>query len=581
MDKEFFLKAGIPPPLQFDQPPLSPSAMSTWQSLSSAMEIPNGNLYCPVDQFSNCFLTDPYLHFESALSSIVSSPSAAVSNSGMSSESFMMRELLGKLGNIYNPGEISPPNMNSASHPAKVAAGGSYIGGSASNNNSCYSTPLSSPPKISMPNMNQLVKGKFTDLGSSIPLTSSFAAMPVDPGFAAREVRFSPFGSRSFNGRTSQSRLNNDAELPHRSTGLGEIGKLSRVSSSTSLKAAGSQKGNEEKKNPPLQGGNEMQIRPYSGSVSGTDRKVSRLAGNPASDQATNSRENSSISDENPGGNDSNSRKRKAVPKGKTKEFPSSHSTRALNDCDSVAKRSKSNEGSGNEGKNSNAERGKEDEGEKRSNDPNQQPPEPPKDYIHVRARRGQATDSHSLAERVRREKISERMKLLQDLVPGCNKITGKAVMLDEIINYVQSLQRQVEFLSMKLASVNPRLGFNTDNLFSKDASQPSCCPPEPIFALEALAPTLCGGHQPHQPCLQNNTTMESFHATVLDHGHGLQLPSIDGFTDGVSRISDLCEDDLQTIVQMGFGQNVPKQMAFQQDVLHGPNQTQPMKIEF
>lgn len=28
-------------------------------------------------------------------------------------------------------------------------------------------------------------------------------------------------------------------------------------------------------------------------------------------------------------------------------------------------------------------------------------PAEPPKDYIHVRARRGQATDSHSLAERV------------------------------------------------------------------------------------------------------------------------------------------------------------------------------------
>ncbi|CAN8236083.1 unnamed protein product [Cochlearia groenlandica] len=46
-----------------------------------------------------------------------------------------------------------------------------------------------------------------------------------------------------------------------------------------------------------------------------------------------------------------------------------------------------------------------------------------PKDgYIHVRARRGQATNSHSLAERVRREKISERMKFLQDLVPGCDK---------------------------------------------------------------------------------------------------------------------------------------------------------------
>ncbi|PON86015.1 Basic helix-loop-helix transcription factor [Trema orientale] len=95
-------------------------------------------------------------------------------------------------------------------------------------------------------------------------------------------------------------------------------------------------------------------------------------------------------------------------------------------------------------------------------------------DYIHVRARRGQATDSHSLAERVRREKISERMKYLQDLVPGCNKITGKAGMLDEIINYVQSLQRQVEFLSMKLAAVNPRLDFNIDDLFAKEMF-PAC----------------------------------------------------------------------------------------------------------
>ncbi|KAK8627332.1 hypothetical protein V6N13_134945 [Hibiscus sabdariffa] len=84
---------------------------------------------------------------------------------------------------------------------------------------------------------------------------------------------------------------------------------------------------------------------------------------------------------------------------------------------------------------------------------------EPPKqDYIHVRARRGQATESHSLAERARREKISERMKILQDLVPGCNKVIGKALVLDEIINYIQSLQRQVEFLSMKLEAVNSRM---------------------------------------------------------------------------------------------------------------------------
>lgn len=77
----------------------------------------------------------------------------------------------------------------------------------------------------------------------------------------------------------------------------------------------------------------------------------------------------------------------------------------------------------------------------------------------------------------VRREKISERMKYLQDLVPGCSKVTGKAVMLDEIINYVQSLQRQVESLSMKLASVNPgpaaaRLDYSFESALNKDLLQ-------------------------------------------------------------------------------------------------------------
>ncbi|KAI6696718.1 hypothetical protein NL676_016837 [Syzygium grande] len=89
--------------------------------------------------------------------------------------------------------------------------------------------------------------------------------------------------------------------------------------------------------------------------------------------------------------------------------------------------------------------------------------------YVHVRARRGQATDSHSLAERARREKINARMKLLQELVPGCSKISGTASVLDEIINHVQSLQRQVELLSMRLAAVNPRVDFNMDSIFAAD----------------------------------------------------------------------------------------------------------------
>ncbi|KAH6558670.1 hypothetical protein KP509_1Z051300 [Ceratopteris richardii] len=65
-----------------------------------------------------------------------------------------------------------------------------------------------------------------------------------------------------------------------------------------------------------------------------------------------------------------------------------------------------------------------------------------------IRARRGQATDPHSIAERNRRERIAERMKALQELVPDSNK-TDKASMLDEIIGYVKFLQMQVKCLSM------------------------------------------------------------------------------------------------------------------------------------
>ncbi|XP_058195677.1 transcription factor bHLH137 isoform X2 [Rhododendron vialii] len=120
---------------------------------------------------------------------------------------------------------------------------------------------------------------------------------------------------------------------------------------------------------------------------------------------------------------------------------------------------------------------------------------EAPTDYVHVRARRGQATDSHSLAERVRREKISERMKMLQALVPGCDKMTGKALILDEIINYVQSLQNQVEFLSMKLGSANSM--FFVDSGVEFDAF---LLTPERLSSMES--PILPNG----QPC--NNSSL-------------------------------------------------------------------------
>ncbi|XP_042383437.1 transcription factor UNE12-like isoform X9 [Zingiber officinale] len=61
-----------------------------------------------------------------------------------------------------------------------------------------------------------------------------------------------------------------------------------------------------------------------------------------------------------------------------------------------------------------------------------------------VRARRGQASDPHSIAERQQRERIAERLRALQELVPNTNK-TDRAAMLDEILDYVKFLRLQVK----------------------------------------------------------------------------------------------------------------------------------------
>ncbi|KAJ8748182.1 hypothetical protein K2173_000590 [Erythroxylum novogranatense] len=548
MESEFFLTAGIPPPtLQFE--PTSISSMPPWHSLSSAMEIQANEFNCSTEHSPDLFYnpnweksTDPTLQFDSALSSIVSSP--AGSNSNMSNDSFMIRELIGKLGNI-NSSEFSP-------HSRPMLATSYVTNGNNSTNTSCYSTPLNSPPKVNLQAMNQFSKENmnFSSLENSLPLNSSVAEFTADPGFAERAARFSCFGTRSFNGRTRQFSLNN-GDLCNSLTGNG---KLPRVSSSPSLKTLGSQKA------------------------------VKNSSSQDRSDRVNCSQEESSVSDHVPQREASlkvsielNSRKRKSVSKGKAKEPATAtltiHPTKetAIND-DSSSKRSKTNENV------------KTDEEAKGSGDENQpktssKPPEPqpPKDYIHVRARRGQATDSHSLAERVRREKISERMKLLQDLVPGCNKITGKALMLDEIINYVQSLQRQVEFLSMKLASVNTRLDFNMDPLAPNDKYHSNSPLPNPVFPLDSSVSAIFA-HQHHQN-LAPHTNISSGKVTSCDPGlSNMPLPPLGGLNQSFPQF---CEDDLQTFVQMGFCQNpkidttTPQSQSFT-----GSNQVPHTKIE-
>ncbi|XP_071704791.1 transcription factor BEE 3-like [Rutidosis leptorrhynchoides] len=92
------------------------------------------------------------------------------------------------------------------------------------------------------------------------------------------------------------------------------------------------------------------------------------------------------------------------------------------------------------------------------------------REVVHVRARRGEATDSHSLAERLRREKINGKLRSLQELVPGCYKTMGMSIMLDVTINYIRSLQNQIEFLSMKLSAASMFYDFNSAEMEALDS---------------------------------------------------------------------------------------------------------------
>ncbi|KAH6772969.1 hypothetical protein C2S52_004188 [Perilla frutescens var. hirtella] len=455
---------------------------------------------------------------------MVSSTTTATATA-LSNDAFALRQLIGKLGGTGTSTAAATPFSNN--------------GNSTHDRSSCRS-PLNSSPKLKLPILDQI---NLPNLASSAALAPP--PLSTDPGFAERAAKFSCFGSRSFNGRTSP------LIRPGSNPPLMAEAKLPRVSSSPSLKQNGS----------PLQNKNSsMEMRPVNGAALGSDKKFSKLSGS-----AANSNEESSVSEQIPSGetgsktsNEMNSRKRKAISRVKNKDKG------AEGDDDGNSKRSKPTE---NETK-----AHEEDDNEK--NKTNQKPPEPPKDYIHVRARRGQATDSHSLAERVRREKISERMKLLQDLVPGCNKVTGKALMLDEIINYVQSLQRQVEFLSMKLASVNPGLDFNMENLLSKDMFQQNTTLPQQMYPLDSSAPAFYH----HQ-----NVQQQQLHSTNVSSGPlsqcsvdplslEIQMPSVNGFTENLSQFPAFTEDDLHSIVQMGFVQNS----------VHFPvqNQASNMKVE-
>ncbi|XP_068653943.1 transcription factor PIF7-like [Aristolochia californica] len=63
--------------------------------------------------------------------------------------------------------------------------------------------------------------------------------------------------------------------------------------------------------------------------------------------------------------------------------------------------------------------------------------------------RRSRAAATHNQSERRRRDRINQKMKALQKLIPNSSK-TDKASILDEVIEYLKQLQAQLQLMSAR-----------------------------------------------------------------------------------------------------------------------------------
>ncbi|XP_078179805.1 uncharacterized protein LOC144573898 [Carex rostrata] len=80
------------------------------------------------------------------------------------------------------------------------------------------------------------------------------------------------------------------------------------------------------------------------------------------------------------------------------------------------------------------------------------------------RAGRGSATDPQSLYARKRRERINERLRILQSLVPNGTKV-DISTMLEEAVQYVKFLQLQIKLLSSDELWMYAPIAYNGMNI--------------------------------------------------------------------------------------------------------------------
>ncbi|CAM8943087.1 unnamed protein product [Rhodiola kirilowii] len=79
---------------------------------------------------------------------------------------------------------------------------------------------------------------------------------------------------------------------------------------------------------------------------------------------------------------------------------------------------------------------------------------------VSGKARKGASSDPQSLYARKRRERINERLRILQSLVPNGTKV-DMSTMLEEAVNYVKFLQLQIKLLSSDETWMYAPLAYN------------------------------------------------------------------------------------------------------------------------
>jgi hypothetical protein len=260
-------------------------------------------------------------------------------------------------------------------------------------------TPLSSPPKLNLSMMGQFHHYPPPQVGGAgaagLPILENpmghLDQFLADPGFAERAARFS-----SFDGRTGGGGYGGAVAGQFGLPDAGPVGALKELdlgngrdessvsdpaSASPEMALKGPSDGNARK-------------RKTSGKGKGKDGPVSTSAKDPTKVPA----QFRSVC---------RSKSTRAVPSW-NKRF---HFLVCVSQDESSGKRCKSGDESNgaeeNSAKGKAAQSSSENGGKKHGKDSTSKLLEGPKDYIHVRVRRGEATDSHSLAERVQFLRIS------------------------------------------------------------------------------------------------------------------------------------------------------------------------------